>query len=100
MDVMIECKAVPKLVDMVVSDHEVMQNEALLALAILSSVRLANIENILIEGKIGEKLVRLVNERKPKKEVFSNVLTVIRQLCASGEYNFQYFPSDSYFQNM
>ncbi|KAK7602061.1 hypothetical protein V9T40_009502 [Parthenolecanium corni] len=84
MDVMIECKAVPKLVDMVISDHEVMQNEALLALAILSSVRLSNIEKILIEGKIGEKIVRLIEERKPKKEVFSNVLTVIRQLCSSG----------------
>ncbi len=84
-DVMIECKALPKLVDMMLSDHEVMQNEALLAVTILSSLRLASAEKGLTDSKIGEKLSRLVNERKPKKEVFANILKLVNQLSTSGK---------------
>lgn len=82
---MIECKAVPRVVDMIPSDHEVMQNEALLAVTILSSIRLNEMEKILLDAKIGEKLVRLINERKPKKEVFGNALVLLRQLSSSSK---------------
>lgn len=85
MDVMIDSQAVPKIIEMIPSDHEVMQNEALFAITILSAARLSNIEKMLIDAKIGEKITRLINERKPKKEVIANTLTLIRQLCSSSK---------------
>ncbi|XP_065205375.1 GTPase-GDP dissociation stimulator vimar [Planococcus citri] len=83
LDVFIQCNAVPQMVEMIVSDHEVMQNEGLLAVTILSTVKLDLVEKVLLDSKIGEKIVRLLKERKPKKEVFINVLTLIRQLSSS-----------------
>lgn len=74
------------MVEMIVSDHEVMQNEGLLAVTILSTVKLDQVEKILLDAKIGEKIVRLIKDRKPKKEVFANVLTLIRQLSSSSKY--------------
>lgn len=71
---------------MIISDHEVMQNEALLAVTILATVKLNDVEKMLLDSKIGDKLVRLINDRKPKKEVFANVLTLIRQLSSSSKY--------------
>lgn len=82
-DAMIECKAIPRIVNMIPSDHEVMQNEALLAINILSSIRLKEMEKILLDAKIGEEIVRLINERKLKKEVFANLVTLLRQLSSS-----------------
>lgn len=84
-DAMIECKAIPRIVNMIPSDHEVMQNEALLAINILSSIRLKEMEKILLDAKIGEEIVRLINERKLKKEVFANLVTLLRQLSSSSE---------------
>lgn len=82
---MIGSNALPKIVDMVVSDHEVMQNEALIALTIMSAISLTKMEKILVDSKIGEKLVCLVKERKPQKEVFGNVLTLTEKLASSSK---------------
>lgn len=83
-NVMIENNAVPKIVDMIVSDHEVMQNESLIALTIMSALVLPKTEKIFVDCKIGERLVCLINEKKPQKEVFGNVLTLIQMLAVSG----------------
>lgn len=83
---MIESNAVPKIVDMIISDHEVMQNEALIALTIISTIMLSKAEKIFVNSKIGERLVCLVSEKKPQKEVFGNVLTLVQKLASSGTY--------------
>lgn len=62
-----------------------MQNEAIFALTILSTVRLSKAEKALIDAKIGKNIKQLVEERAPKLEIFANVLTLTRQLCVSGK---------------
>jgi hypothetical protein len=84
---MIENNAVPKIVDMIISDHEVMQNEALIALTLISALMLTKVEKILVDSKIGEKLVCLVKQRKPQKEVFENVLTLVQKLAPSSKFS-------------
>nr|XP_031841085.1 rap1 GTPase-GDP dissociation stimulator 1-B isoform X1 [Nomia melanderi] len=55
---MIEHGAVPHLVKMLMSQHILMQNEALISLMILTTSCLADCEKLLLETDIGEKLCR------------------------------------------
>jgi len=82
----LESGAVPYLVDMLTAEHAVMQNEALLALTLLASMRLADAEANLLEAKIGDKLARLVNDSRPSLacEMVQNILSLVGQLANSG----------------
>jgi hypothetical protein len=82
----LESGAVPYLVDMLTAEHAVMQNEALLALTLLTSMRLADAEANLLEAKIGDKLAILVNNSRPSLacEMVQNILSLVRQLANSG----------------
>lgn len=84
--VILESGAVPHLVDMLTAEHAVMQNEALLALTLLASMRLADAEAYLLEAKIGDKLARLVNDSRPSlaREMVQNILSLVGQLANSG----------------
>lgn len=71
---------------MLIAEHAVMQNEALLALTLLASMRLADAEANLLEAKIGDKLARLVNDFRPSLacEMVQNILSLVGQLANSG----------------
>lgn len=91
----LESGAVPYLVDMLIAEHAVMQNEALLALTLLVTMRLTDAEANLLEAKIGDKLTTLLNDFGPSLtcEMVQNILSLVDQLTKSGEifglmYNF------------
>lgn len=84
MGCMVSCGAVPRLVQMITAEHAVMQTEALLALTLLFAMRMVDAEPHLIEAKVGEKIVELVNPHI-EREVFQNVLALVGQLSTSGE---------------
>lgn len=83
----LESGAVPYLVDMLTAEHAVMQNEALLALTLLASMRLADAEADLLQAKIGDKLARLINEFGPSLacEMVQNVLSLVNKLANTGK---------------
>ncbi|PSN38110.1 hypothetical protein C0J52_00840 [Blattella germanica] len=85
MTTILEGGAVPYLVDMLTAEHAVMQNEALLALTLLASMRLTDSEASLIEAKIGAKLQSLLTDFGPSLpcEMIQNALTLIEQLAKS-----------------
>ena len=89
MTTLLEGGAVPHLVDMVTAEHAVMQNEALMALALLAEMRLSDAEPSLIEAKIGRKLETFLTDFGPSLpcEIIQNVLTLIKQLTVSGKVN-------------
>lgn len=83
----LESGAVPYLVDMLTAEHAVMQNEALLALTLLASTRLADAEADLLQAKIGDKLARLINDFGPSLacEMVQNILSLINKLANAGK---------------
>jgi hypothetical protein len=83
----LESGAVPYLVDMLTAEHAVMQNEALLALTLLASMRLDAAEAGLIQAKIGHRLARLINDFGPSLacEMVQNILSLINTLAHSGK---------------
>jgi hypothetical protein len=72
---------------MLTAEHAVMQNEALLALTLLASMRLADAEANFLEAKIGDKLATLLNDCGPSLtcEIIQNVLSLVGQLAKSGK---------------
>ncbi|XP_021934913.1 rap1 GTPase-GDP dissociation stimulator 1 isoform X2 [Zootermopsis nevadensis] len=82
----LESGAVPYLVDMLIAEHAVMQNEALLALTLLVTMRLTDAEANLLEAKIGDKLTTLLNDFGPSLtcEMVQNILSLVDQLTKSG----------------
>jgi hypothetical protein len=72
---------------MLTAEHAVMQNEALLALTLLASMRLNDAEADLIQAKIGDKLARLINDFGPSLacEVVQNILSLVNKLANSGK---------------
>jgi hypothetical protein len=72
---------------MLTAEHAVMQNEALLALTLLASMRLADAEGYLLQAKIGDKLVRLINDFGPSLgcEMVQNIFLLVNQLAISGK---------------
>ncbi|CAH0387037.1 unnamed protein product [Bemisia tabaci] len=82
---MVAAGAVPCLVGMITAEHTVMQNEALLALCLLSAMRLADAEKSFIQARVGEKINTLVNEMNPPREVFMIVVAMLCQLVNSSE---------------
>lgn len=87
---MVAAGAVPCLVGMITAEHTVMQNEALLALCLLSAMRLADAEKSFIQARVGEKINTLVNEMNPPREVFMIVVAMLCQLVNSSKYPFKY----------
>ena len=63
-----------------------MGNEALLALTLLASMRLADAEAKLLEAKIGDKLAKLVNDSRLSLacEIVQNILSLVGHLANSG----------------
>lgn len=84
MGCMVSTKAVTQLVAMITAEHAVMQAEALLALSILTSMRLSDAEPYLLEAKVGERIVALIDP-SIEREVFLNLLAFIGQLATSGD---------------
>ncbi|XP_023716478.1 rap1 GTPase-GDP dissociation stimulator 1 isoform X2 [Cryptotermes secundus] len=82
----LESGAVPYLVDMLTAEHAVMQNEALLALTLLASMRLADAEADLLQAKIGDKLAKLINDFGPSLacEMVQNILSLVNKLANAG----------------
>jgi hypothetical protein len=83
----LESGAVPYLVDMLIAEHAVMQNEALLALTLLATMRLPDAEANLLEAKIGDRLTTLLNDFGPSLacEMVQNILSLVDQLAKSGK---------------
>ncbi|XP_008478296.1 uncharacterized protein LOC103515151 [Diaphorina citri] len=84
MGVMVQCGAVQPLVNMITSEHQVMQTEALLSISLITIMRLADAEQSLLESRIGEQLNELLTRNVPR-EIFSNILTLVGQLMSSNE---------------
>lgn len=72
---------------MLIAEHAVMQNEALLALTLLATMRLTDAEANILESKIGDKLTTLLNDFGPSLacEMVQNILSLVDQLAKSGE---------------
>ena len=71
---------------MLTAEHAVMHNEALLALTLLASMRLADAEANLLDAKNGDRLARLVNDSRPSLacEMVQNILSLVGRLASSG----------------
>ncbi|XP_046665551.1 rap1 GTPase-GDP dissociation stimulator 1 [Homalodisca vitripennis] len=85
MGVMVQCKAVPRLVAMVTAEHAVMQTEALLALSLLTAMRMSDAEPALVAADVGSQIVTLVSSNTVEREVFQNVLALVGTMSTSGE---------------
>lgn len=72
---------------MLTAEHAVMQNEALLALTLLATMRLADAEADLLQAKIGDKLARLINDFGPSLacEMVQNILSLVNKLANAGK---------------
>lgn len=72
---------------MLIAEHAVMQNEALLALTLLATMRLPDAEANLLEAKIGDRLTTLLNDFGPSLacEMVQNILSLVDQLAKSGK---------------
>lgn len=72
---------------MLTAEHAVMQNEALLALTLLASMRLADAEADLLQAKIGDKLAKLINDFGPSLacEMVQNILSLVNKLANAGK---------------
>jgi hypothetical protein len=98
----LESGAVPYLVDMLIAEHAVMQNEAVLALTLLASTRLTDAEKNLLEAKIGDKLTTLLNGFGPSLacEMVLNILSLVDQLAKSGKIYGLTFEEKSHVNNI
>lgn len=84
MAVMVQCGAVTSLVATVTAEHSVMQTEALLALSLLTAMRMSDAEPALIAANVGEQIVTLVSSGSIEREVFQNVLALVGTMSTSG----------------
>lgn len=82
---MLEAEALPCLVAMITAEHAVMQNEALLALTLISAMGLQDTISILVENKIGHNIFHLLKEFGTilTSEVVLNCLSLLEQLTVS-----------------
>lgn len=85
MGVMVQSGVVPRLVSMVTTEHAVMQTEALLALSLLTAMRMSDAEPPLISSNVGQQIVTLVSSSTIEREVFQNVLSLVGTMSASGK---------------
>lgn len=85
MGVMVQSGVVPRLVAMVTTEHAVMQTEALLALSLLTAMRMSDAEPPLISSNVGQQIVTLVSSSTIEREVFQNVLSLVGTMSASGK---------------
>ncbi|RZF48501.1 hypothetical protein LSTR_LSTR007779 [Laodelphax striatellus] len=84
MGCMVAAGAVQQLVAMVTAEHAVMQGEALLALSLLAAMRLADATPRLLEAKVGDRIVAIINPGI-ERHVFQNLLSLVSQLATSSD---------------
>uniref|UniRef100_A0A182JHJ3 UNC-45/Cro1/She4 central domain-containing protein n=2 Tax=Anopheles atroparvus TaxID=41427 RepID=A0A182JHJ3_ANOAO len=86
--------AVASMVGMLASTHMVMQNEALIALTILTTIlhnktapEGTNLDQLLVQANVGEKLAEQIalNGESMTKEIVENLHTFVKQLHSSRE---------------
>lgn len=82
---MVQCGGIARLAAMVTAQHSVMQTEALLALTLLTAMRMSDAEAPLIAADIGKQLVTLVSTAI-QREVFQNVLALVGTMTSSSKY--------------
>ncbi|XP_054262952.1 GTPase-GDP dissociation stimulator vimar [Macrosteles quadrilineatus] len=85
MGVMVQCGAVARLVAMITAEHAVMQTEALLALSLLTAMRMSDAEPSLVSCNVGQQIVSLVTSSQVQREVFQNVLALVGTMVTSGD---------------
>lgn len=85
MGVMVQSGVVPRLVAMVTAEHAVMQTEALIALSLLTAMRMSDAESPLISSNVGQQIVTLVSSSSIEREVFHNVLALVGTMSTSGK---------------
>jgi hypothetical protein len=82
---MVSCGVVACLVEMMSTEHTVMQAEAFLSLNLVMAMRGSDAEKHLLKAKVGEALCSFLNDI-PSKEVFHNLLAFVSQLANSGKH--------------
>lgn len=87
---LINQKGIKHLVEMLLSRHTLMQNEALLSLSIITATQLTDQTEVqLSEADIGDKLWTFLENNRGHLElpVLANLLTLMEQLLKSGKQN-------------
>nr|XP_028585062.1 rap1 GTPase-GDP dissociation stimulator 1-like isoform X1 [Podarcis muralis] len=80
-----EAQAMKHLVSMATSEHAIMQNEALIALAIASAVNLEIIKDTFKEAKLVQNIHKLLQDESTGPEVKYNSIGLLCSLLNSGD---------------
>ncbi|KAL8186832.1 UNVERIFIED_CONTAM: hypothetical protein K2H54_013981 [Gekko kuhli] len=80
-----EAQGVTHLVSMATSEHVIMQNEALIALAIASAISLENIKEAFKEAKLVQNIHKLLQAESAGPEVKYNAIGLLCSLLNSAE---------------
>nr|XP_034313658.1 rap1 GTPase-GDP dissociation stimulator 1-B isoform X2 [Crassostrea gigas] len=79
----VKCQGIPPLVAMVSSEHLVMQNEALVALTLISSTVLDEAALPLKQSELTETISSLLGNKSTLPEILCNTLTLTKTLCSA-----------------
>ncbi|GAB6030924.1 hypothetical protein CHUAL_007752 [Chamberlinius hualienensis] len=85
MKLVVDKGGLPFLVSMMNSEHSVMQNEALIALAIVCVTIIDRAEDSLVNTEFAKNLKSIISEEMYGPEVRSNALTLASAACKSGK---------------
>lgn len=85
MQVILQNGGIPKLVSMATSEHELMQNEALVAITLVASSHLGPSVPALVEGNLVDVLSTILDSERITVEVKCNALSLIGFLTQSEE---------------
>lgn len=85
MSIILKCNVVSYLMNMITSQHLIMQGEGLTSLINLTSLRLNDAQETLIILDIGNVLKDYLLKRSPKMELFQCLLVLLEQICSSGK---------------
>ncbi|XP_077206934.1 rap1 GTPase-GDP dissociation stimulator 1-like isoform X2 [Paroedura picta] len=80
-----EAQGVKHLVSMATSEHVIMQNEALIALAIASAISLENIKEAFKEAQLVQNIHKLLQSESTGPEVKYNAIGLLCSLLSSAE---------------
>lgn len=83
MRLMLGCGALPHIVNMLDAEHTVMQNEAIVALTLISAVILETVSQQLVDLGVLTKLKLIIDRDQVVHEITYNSLTLISSLLAS-----------------
>ncbi|KAL5018526.1 hypothetical protein ScPMuIL_004248 [Solemya velum] len=84
MRLIIRAEGIPHLVSMTTSEHIVMQNEALVALTLITTAVLADAAVALKEADLTETITSLLRDEQTLPEIVCNTLTLTKSICAAG----------------